>query len=144
MRFLLDTSIVSAPIAATPNPAVVAKLQLHGHEACIAAPVWNELLFGCARLPAGRRRDLLHSYLRDVVEVAFPILPYEAAAAVWHASERSRLERLGRTAPFVDGQIAAIAHTAGLTLVTVNVRDFKPFAELEVVDWSRRSSRRNS
>jgi predicted nucleic acid-binding protein len=42
---------------------------------------------------------------------------------------------IGRTPPFVDGQIAAIAVTRGLILVTNNVRDFQHFSGLVVVDW---------
>jgi tRNA(fMet)-specific endonuclease VapC len=41
----------------------------------------------------------------------------------------------GRVPPFVDGQIAAIAAVNGLTLVTRNVRDFRRFAGLPVVNW---------
>ncbi len=41
----------------------------------------------------------------------------------------------GRTPPFVDGQIAAIAHSQGLTLVTANTEDFRYFDELELADW---------
>jgi predicted nucleic acid-binding protein len=37
----------------------------------------------------------------------------------------------------VDGQIAAIAHSQSLTLVTANTEDFRHFAELGLVDWIR-------
>jgi hypothetical protein len=57
--------------------------------------------------------------------VRFPIPPYDAAAAAWHGEERPRLEAQGRPAPFVDGQIAAIAHVHGLALATINDRDFR-------------------
>jgi predicted nucleic acid-binding protein len=36
----------------------------------------------------------------------------------------------------VDGQIAAIACTQGLTLVTANVEDFRSFADPVTTDWS--------
>ncbi|HET6611150.1 MAG TPA: hypothetical protein VFG83_04145 [Kofleriaceae bacterium] len=66
-----------------------------------------------------------------------PILTYDAIAAEWHAQERARLAKTGRSAPFVDGQIAAIAAVSGLILVTRNVKDFRRFKGLEVSDWSR-------
>ena len=53
----------------------------------------------------------------------------------------ARLEALGKPAPFAAGQIAAIARTNGLALITVNVRDFARFKELRVADWSRSSGR---
>ena len=134
-RFLLDTGIVSAPMLKTPNPAIVRRLEEHGYESAIAAPVWHELMYGCSRLPAGRRRQALECYLRDVVQGSFPILAYDEAAAAWHGIERTRLESLGKAAPFTDGQIAAVAHINGLTLATLNVRDFSGFKDLDVTNW---------
>jgi tRNA(fMet)-specific endonuclease VapC len=135
-RFLLDTSTVSAAVRAQPDARVVARLREHGGECAIGAPVWHELRFGVARLPRGKRRALLEAFLDEVVRPTLPILPYDERAAGWHAEERNRLERLGRTAPFVDGQIAAIAVTNGLPLVTSNSADFTPFKGLRVLDWA--------
>jgi tRNA(fMet)-specific endonuclease VapC len=134
-------SIVSSPITREPNPEIVRRLEKHGHESAIGAPVWHELVYGCQRLPQGKRRFALETYLADVVQASFPVLPYDETAAAWHGRERARLEDLGRPAPYVDGQIAAIANTSGLTLVTINTRDFTRFRDLQVENWSRRSSR---
>jgi len=136
LRFLLDTSIVSAPMSKTPDPLIIKRLDDHGHESAIAAVVWHELTYGCHRLPKGKRRDALESYLRDVVQPSFPILPYDEAAATWHGHERVRLESLGKPAPFTDGQIASIAHANDLTLVTVNVKDFARFNALSMTNWT--------
>ena len=142
LRYLLDTGIVSAPVSRTPNPHVVRRLDARGHECAIAAPVWHELTFGCRRLPRGQRRTALETYLREVVQASFPILPYDAVAAAWHGQERARLEAIGRPPPYVDGQIAAIARANDLVLVTLNTRDFTLFRNLEVEDWWRRQPRR--
>jgi tRNA(fMet)-specific endonuclease VapC len=77
--------------------------------------------------------------LHDVVLASFPVLAYERAAARWHGLERARLEGLGKPAPYVDGQIAAIAHVNELILVTVNVKDFARFRDLEVENWGKRA-----
>ena len=137
LRYLLDTSIVFSPVSKTPDPQIVRRLEEHGHESAIAALVWHELTYGCRRLSRGKRRDALETYLHDVVQATFPILPYDEAAATWHGYERARLESLGKAAPFTDGQIAAIAHANGLVLVTVNVTDFARFKELDVMNWSK-------
>lgn len=137
-KYLLDTSIVSAAVARTPNPDVVRRLDAHGSECAIASVVWHELLFGCERLVQSQRRVFLESYLQDVVRRSFPILPYNEVAAQWHASERARLERLGKPAPFVDGQIAAVAFAFQLVVVTANAKDFKVFSGVEVQDWTRK------
>lgn len=138
IRYLLDTSIVSSPISKAPNSEIVKHLDSHGYECAIAAPVWHELTYGCHRLPRGKRRAALESYLQDVVAASFPCLAYDEAAAHWHGRERARLDGLGRPAPYVDGQIAAIAFVHDLVLVTANVKDFARFKGVEVRNWTKR------
>jgi len=60
----------------------------------------------------------------EVVVVSMPILSYDPAAAEWRAAESARLMVLGKTSPFVDGQIMAIAHANSLILVTLNPSDY--------------------
>jgi tRNA(fMet)-specific endonuclease VapC len=137
LGYLLDTGIVWAPISRRPDPTIVKRLRMHGPECAIAAPVWHELTNGCRRLPKGKRRAALEAYLREVVQASFPVLSYDEAAATWHGEERARLETLGRPAPYVDGQIAAIAHVHGLVLATTNERDFVRFTGITVENWSK-------
>ena len=134
-RFLLDTNVVSEPLRAQPATTIMRKLRDHDGEMAIPSLVWHELRFGCARLPRSRRREAIERYLEDVVAVSFPILDYDQRAADWHALERVRLVASGRTPPFVDGQIAAIAHVNELILVTSNKDDFTGFRNLQVKTW---------
>ena len=135
MRYLLDTNIISAPLRSEPNVDVIRLLREHEREFAIPAPVWHELRFGCAQLAQSRRREIIERYIEDVVLESFPILEYGWKAADWHARERARLIAVGRTPPFVDGQIAAIAYANGLTLVTSNTRDFRHFEGLNIQSW---------
>ena len=135
MRYLLDTNIISAPLRSEPNVDVIRRLREHEREIAIPAPVWHELRFGCARLAQSQRREIIKRYIEDVVLESFPILEYGWKAADWHARERARLIAVGRTPPFVDGQIAAIAYANGLTLVTSNTRDFRHFEGLNIQSW---------
>jgi tRNA(fMet)-specific endonuclease VapC len=139
VRFLLDTSIVSSPISKSPSAEILKRLEAHGQECAIAAPVWNELTYGCQRLPRGKRRAAIEAYLEEVVLASFPVLAYDETSAHWHGVERARLEALGKPAPYVDGQIAAIAHAHDLTLVTINVKDFTRFKDIKLEDWSKRA-----
>jgi tRNA(fMet)-specific endonuclease VapC len=135
VRFLLDTNVLSEPMRPRPDARVLRRLEEHQEESAVAAPVWHELLFGWERLPSSQRREQIGSYLRDVVRATLPILAYDTAAAAWHATERARLQAEGRTPPFVDGQIAAIARINDLVLVTANRADFADFADLKLEDW---------
>lgn len=136
MRYLLDTGVVSEPLRPTPAPGIVRGLREHEGEAAIAAPVWHELRFGCARLPPSQRRQAIERYIDTVVLASFPVLDYDREAADWHALERARLSASGRTPPFVDGQIAAIAYVNDMILVTTNARDFQGFDGLRVEGWN--------
>jgi tRNA(fMet)-specific endonuclease VapC len=64
-----------------------------------------------------------------------PILPYDERAAEWLAEERIRLEKAGRRTAVVDGQIAAVAATNGIPVVSANLADFSVFRGLAVQNW---------
>jgi tRNA(fMet)-specific endonuclease VapC len=134
-RYLLDTNVLSEPLKREPNRAILARLRDHLTELATASVAWHELLFGAQRLPPSRRRATIEQYFDDIVQASIPILPYDRIAAEWHAGERVRLSTMGMTPAYADGQIAAIAHTNDLVLVTANVPDFRHFAELHVEDW---------
>ncbi len=135
LQFLLDTNILSEPLRPHPNPQVMMQLRQWRHAIAIPTIVWHELWFGCYRLQPSTRRTAIEQYLTNVVAVSLPILPYDARAAHWHANERARLSALGKTPPFADGMIAAIARTNDLTLVTFNLDDYRAFDGLRITDW---------
>lgn len=133
--YLLDTNVLSEPLKPQPNRGVTLRIQQHVGVTATAAMVVYELVGGYLRMPPSHRRDEYQRYIEQSILARIEVLPYDRAAAEWHAAERARLERLGRTPPYADGQIAAIAAVNRLTLVTANVRDFTDFRDLMVVDW---------
>jgi tRNA(fMet)-specific endonuclease VapC len=133
LTYLLDTNILSESSRRRPDPGVQSRLHAHTHEVCTAAPILHELQYGLARMPDGARKQQLARYLKQILRLE--ILPYDRDAARWHAEERARLTGRGRTPLFVDGQIAAIAATNDLTLVTRNTGDFDDFTNLSVENW---------
>ena len=135
LKYLLDTNVLSEPSRPHPDAGVRLRLRAHRHEVCAAAPILHEMEYGLARMPVGARKRQLTRYLEQVLRHPLPILPYDLEAARWHAEERARLTARGRTPPYVDGQIAAIAATNDLTLVTRNTRDFGDYDNLRLEDW---------
>lgn len=135
LSYLLDSNVLSEPARPHPNVYVQARLAAHRSVVCTAALVLHEMRYGIARMPEGRRKEALTHYLEHTVMQRLPILAYDREAALWHAEERARLAAQGRTPPFVDGQIAAIAMVNNLTLVTRNTADFAEFAALPVENW---------
>jgi tRNA(fMet)-specific endonuclease VapC len=135
LRYLLDTNIISEPFKLQPDPNVLAKLQEYAGEMAIASVTWHELKYGFYRMPESRRKQQLNTYLSQTVHPSLPILPYGEQAAEWFAAQRARLMELGQTPSFPDGQIAAIAHTNNLVLVTRNVSDYTNLTELQIENW---------
>lgn len=136
MRFLLDTNVVSEPLRRVPNAKIVRRLSLHEGQYGIAAVTWHELRFGAERLPDGKRKDALREAL-ELLRTTAPIFEYDAAAAEWHARQRARLLSNGWTEQTFDGQIAAVASTRRLTLVTANTKHFEPYDDVDLANWSR-------
>lgn len=134
MRYLLDTNVVSEAARPLPQPGVLGALQQHAAVCAISAVSWHELLFGVARLADGARRRQLRAFVDEVAGL-FPVLPYDAGPAAWHAAERARLAATGQSPAWADGQIAATAGHHQLILVTRNVRDFTPFTGLVIENW---------
>lgn len=134
VTFLLDTNVISEGTLPHPDEHLLQLLALHAGALAISTISVHELWFGVNRLPRSRRKADLGGYLETTL-VTLPVLPYDDSAARWHAEERARLEAAGRTLPYADGQIAAIAATQDLTLVTRNAKDFKRFKGLRVVSW---------
>lgn len=135
LRYLLDTSTLSHATGARRDRNLIDRLANSTDECAIASVVWHELWYGCRRMASGRNRSELERFINRVVGL-FEILPYDQAAADWHATERARQAAAGVPAPYLDSQIAAVAACNGLTVVTVNLKDFEArFTGLRVENW---------
>jgi tRNA(fMet)-specific endonuclease VapC len=135
MKYLLDTNVLSEVVKTAPNRHVMTMIEKHQEEIVTGSPVWHELQYGCRRLPVSRKREIIESFIENVIRQNMVILPYDERAAGWHAAERARLAAQGQIPPYVDSQIAAIARVNGLILVTRNTSDFEMFSDLKVQNW---------
>lgn len=133
MKYLLDSNVLSEPARPRPRTEIVSWLDENLAQSVTASVVWHELLYGALRLPKSKKRDGLLRYLKEILEPMLPILPYDQDAADWHAQERARLAELGKTPPAADAQIASVAATRGLSLVTLNGADYAHFRSLQII-----------
>jgi len=135
ISYLLDSNILSEPARLKPDDNVLQQLAEHDGEYATAAIVWHELVFGCELLAVSKRKKQLQSYLAMLLANGLIVLPYDQAAADWYAKERARLQRQGLACAYADGEIAAIAVSQNLTLVTRNTKDFDSFQNLALENW---------
>ncbi|MDK9719733.1 MAG: type II toxin-antitoxin system VapC family toxin [Rhodospirillales bacterium] len=134
LAFLLDTNVVSELSRQKPDPKAEKKILANFAVSALSSPTLEELAYGVARLQVSPKQDMLSMWLEGIAS-RFPILSYDENAALWLGRERARLNARGITAPRTDGEIAAIAISNGLTLVTRNTADFKWFKGLKVENW---------
>jgi len=135
LMYLLDTNILSEPVKPIPNEKVIAKLGEHAGEYVTASTVWHELLYGIRRMDDSKRKASLAAYLEALSHSGLGILPYDKNAAAWLAKERARLTKQGTAVALADGEIASVAYSNNLVLVTRNVKDFASFDGLRVENW---------
>ncbi len=136
LRYLLDTNTLSEPLRKSPNARVLKKIQLHQTEIATAALVLYEIIRGAYGLPEQtEKRIRILQYAEPFIRNRLPILPYTETTAEWHGIEVARLIALGKTPSPIDSQIAAVAKTNKLILVTRNVTDFENFADLQIENW---------
>ena len=135
IKYLLDTNILSELSKNKPDSNVIENIHNHGNNCSTAALVIHELNYGVKRLAEGKIKKNLQQFIEQLEIYQFQVLPYDNMAALYHASERARLTAKGLTPAFIDGQIAAIAASNHLVLVTRNIDDFKNFNGLLLENW---------
>ena len=129
---LLDTNVVSEPLRATPDAAVVAWIDAQPLETLyLSAITVAELRFGVAAMPAGKRRDALDASLEQQILPLFAgrVLAFDLAASARYAELMSRARAAGLGIGTADGYIAAIAAAHGMIVAT---RDVAPFEAAQV------------
>jgi predicted nucleic acid-binding protein len=125
---VLDTNVLSEFIRRDPDEDVLRWMDsLDAATVATTAITTAELLYGIARLPPGRRKDLLGEAAHRLIEddLAGRVEPFDAASAAHYAELVSDRERAGRPIGLADGQIAAICRNLGATLATRNTSDFE-------------------
>lgn len=130
MIYLLDTNAVIAVMKENQN--VIAHIRQIGKSNLrICAPVEAELWFGVKKSEQqSKNRFRLQTFLEWI-----PSLPFESDAASHFGEIRADLTKKGTPIGLFDMQIAAIALTNDLTVVTNNTREFERVPNLKLEDW---------
>jgi tRNA(fMet)-specific endonuclease VapC len=135
IKYLLDTNIFSEPLKASPDPLVMRHLERKQDAYCTCVIVWREMRYGWARMPESRKKERIGDFLHTQRHSDLTVLPFDQEAADWLGRERARLESEGSKPACAVAEIAAIAVTRDLTLVTRNTADFQHFAGLSLENW---------
>jgi hypothetical protein len=139
VTYLLDTATVSEWARARPDPGVVRWLdEVDEDRTYLSVITIGELRRGVERLPAGRRRDRLATWLRDQLLDRFDgrLIAVEVEVAEAWGRLTARLARNGTTVGTAAALIAATATCHELQVVTRNIADFAPTGVIVVNPWT--------
>jgi len=124
---VFDTNVLSELMRPAPNTAITSWVAEQTTSTLYLTAVSEaELRYGLAIMPPGRRRDGLAQGLERMLRTGFAnrILPFDSSAAYTYAEIAAARRALGRPMPEANCQIAAIARSRDIAVVTRNVRDF--------------------
>lgn len=142
--FLLDTNVLSELMRPLPSPAVLDWFAQNAQATMRTSAITQaEILAGIALLPPGKRRNALAVAAEQMFEQDFAgnCLSFDAAAAKNYAVIVATRSRQGRAISSEDAQIAAIALSADLTVVTRNTKDFENIHGLSVINpWQTKAT----
>ena len=93
--YLLDTNILSEPLKKIPDEAVLEFLEKNETSIATCSLVIHELIYGMEILDEGKKKKILDTYIKSVLET-LPIFEYDTAASIWHAKEKARLTKIGK------------------------------------------------
>lgn len=133
---LVDTNVLSELTKSTPEPRVIAWLEVNEPALGLPTIALAELRYGIARLPDGRRQSsLLHFWQATCMQFRGRVFSFDERAAERYGDVAAAAERAGRRLNIQDGQIAAIALVHGMRVATRNVGDFEPTGVAIVNPW---------
>ena len=133
---LVDTNVLSELTRPTPEPRVIAWLEVNEPALALPTIALAELRYGIARLPDGRRRSgLLHFWQAICSQFRGRIFSFDERAAERYGDVAASAERAGRRLNVPDGQIVAIALVHGMRIATRNVKDFEATGVVIVNPW---------
>jgi len=131
MKVLLDTNICIYIIKKQP-PSILERLQDYQvGEICISTITLYELMYGVYK---SQLLEVNRQAIRQFVS-PLEVLPFDEGAADWCGYIRTILEQEGKIIGPMDLQIAAIALSYSLTLITNNEKEFKRIKQLNVENW---------
>lgn len=134
--YLFDTDTVIALMRGAPGSRLARKIaEIPFHRQFLSSISLSELVYGAY---CSRRPDYHLGMIRDVLMPNVRIARFDTQAAYQAGRVRAGLRKQGRPIDFPDLQIAAIALSQGLILVTGNVDHFNRIPALPVENWIER------
>ena len=130
MKYLVDTCVLSELAKSKPNPNVVKWLKSHsdGNLFFVSVVTLGEIKEGIETLPnEDPRREKLRMWFEERILGAYEesIVDFDRQVALKWGEIKGMTNRMGRTRPDLDAQIAATAVVHNMTFLTRNISDME-------------------
>ena len=125
MKYLADANVLSEATKPDPDPRVVEWLRNNESAIVVDPVILGEVRFGILLLRQSARRARLEQWFEQGVS-RIQCLSWDSSVGLRWAQLLADLRRRGRPMSIKDSLIAATALTYGLSLATLNKKDFKP------------------
>ena len=131
--FIFDTDIYTNVMKKIPSEALLNRLKKVSRRDQFTTTITiAEVYYG---LMKASNRTKLFTLFESVVLPRTSILPFDFSAAKKYGEIRSFLERQGTPLSHADLQIASIALSMNMTLITGNMKHFQRIPQLIVENW---------
>ncbi|XID75027.1 tRNA(fMet)-specific endonuclease VapC [Alkanindiges sp. WGS2144] len=130
LKYMLDTNIAIYVIKRRPISALE-KFNQHASQMCVSSITVAELIHGAEK---SQNSQQAFAVVEDFLS-RLSILDYDYSAAGHYGDIRAVLERKGTPIGVNDLHIAGHARSAGLILVTNNLREFERVEGLRLDNW---------
>ena len=135
--FLIDTNVLSELMRVQPDEQVLNWFERQADAGLFTSSITKaEIFLGIELLQQGKRRTHLEAVANIIFTEDFSgrCLPFDSQSAEVYAQIVANRQRLGKPITTEDAQIAAIALTANIVLVTRNTKDFVEINGLKLVN----------
>jgi tRNA(fMet)-specific endonuclease VapC len=130
LQYMLDTNICVYVMKGYP-PTLLGRFNRPEGQLAISSITLAELHYGTEK--STRRAQAIESIQQFIGQLE--ILPFTAAAAIHHGQIRAELQRKGSLPGTFDLLIGAHARSAGLAVVTNNLREFARMPGVRAANW---------
>ena len=130
LKYMLDTNIAIYVIKRRPITALE-KFNQHASQMCVSSITVAELIHGAEK---SQNSQQAFAVVEDFLS-RLSVLDYDYSAAGHYGDIRANLERKGTPIGVNDLHIAGHARSAGLILVSNNLREFERVEGLRLDNW---------
>lgn len=131
--YLFDTDAITNILKKKPSKKLLKNIKsVSKKEGNISTITLGEIIYGAYK---SLNPDFHLNNLKTILLPMVNILPFDSRAAYYYGKIRTDLEVSGKTIAHADIQIASIASSNSLIIITGNMKHFSRIKGLIVKDW---------